>query len=134
MDDQKIKELFSDFHPQLSSSSQFLNRVQRNIDTVEALKQYNTRLRHRNRVAVAIAAACGFVMGMLMTMLMPVISGMLSVFTITLPMLNTSDMGIDTGVLSWIVIGGTCVITAINAYEIAMSKFSTKDSLSRRDA
>ncbi len=134
MDDQKIKELFRDFRPELSSSSQFINRLQRNIDTIEALKQYNTRLRRHNRIAVAIAAACGFVMGMLMTMLLPVISGMLPVFSITLPMLNISDTGIDTGVLAWILIGGTSVITAINTYEIAMSKFSTKDRQCRRDA
>lgn len=44
MEDDKIKGLFEGFAPQLSSDSQFLDKLQRELDGVEFVKQSMLRL------------------------------------------------------------------------------------------
>ena len=43
------------------------------MDTIEMVRQYNAELRRRNRIAVMIAALAGFIMGVVLTLLMPLI-------------------------------------------------------------
>lgn len=125
MEDDKIKELFKDFQPELSSSAQFMTQLQKDIATVEMLKQQNALLRRRNRIAVAIAAASGFGMGVILTLLFPLISSWVSTFSIALPHLHPVSMSIDFSFVAWIVMAGTCIITALNAYEIALAKLNS---------
>jgi tetrahydromethanopterin S-methyltransferase subunit F len=73
MEDNQIKELFNAFEPELGATSPFMARLQRNMKAVEWVKQHQQDLKRRNRVAVAIAACCGFAMGVIFTLLFPVI-------------------------------------------------------------
>lgn len=128
MEDDKIKDLFSNFQPPLSSSSQFMNKLQKNMETVEILKQHNIALKRRNKVAVAIAALSGFVMGVIMTLLFPLIEDRLTTVSISLPRLHISNIMIDYSIVAWVVMAGVCLITALNAYEIALAKLTPKHS------
>lgn len=130
MDDDKIKNLFADFQPELSSTFQFMNKLEKNMETVELLKQHNIALKRRNKIAVVIAAASGFVMGVIMTLLFPFISSWLSTLSISLPHLHINSLTIDYSCVSWIIMAGVCVITALNAYDIALARLTPKDSLS----
>ena len=130
MEDDKIKDLFSNFQPELSSSFQFMTKLQKNMETVEILKQHNAALKKRNKLAVAIAAVSGFVMGVIMTLLFPLIGDWVSTFNISIPRLQVSAITIDYSFVAWIVMAGVSIITALNAYEIALAKLTPKESLS----
>lgn len=129
MEDDKIRNIFNDFQPELSSSFQFMSKLQKNMETVEILKQHNVALRKRNKLAVAIAAVSGFVMGIIMTLLFPLIGNWVSTISVSLPQLQISSLAIDFSFISWIVMAGVCIITALNAYETALAKLTPKERL-----
>lgn len=122
MDDDKLTKLFDNFHPELTSSAQFMSTLKKNMQAVELIMQHNAALKRRNKLAVAIAAACGFISGVIMTLLVPVFTKWLSSISLTIPHLNVSVDIIDFNILAWIIMAGTCIITALNAYEIALAK------------
>lgn len=127
MEDDKIKDLFSGFQPELSPSFQFMEKLQRNIEAIEFVRQQNIALKKRNRVAVAIAAVSGFAMGVILTLLFPFISNWVATFSISLPHLQIRSITVDYSFVSWIVMAAVCIITALNAYEIAMAKLTPKE-------
>lgn len=129
MEDDKIRNIFNDFQPELSSSFQFMSKLQKNMEAVEILKQHNVALRKRNELAVAIAAVSGFVMGIIMTLLFPLIGNWVSTISVSLPQLQISSLAIDFSFISWIVMAGVCIITALNAYETALAKLTPKERL-----
>ncbi len=85
MEDDKIKELFNDFEPELSSSFQFMTKLKRNMEAVEIVKQHNAALKKRNKLAVAIAGVCGFAVGVILTLLFPLLGCWVPTFSISLP-------------------------------------------------
>jgi hypothetical protein len=130
MDDDKIKEIFSNFDPDMSSSFQFMTKLRKNMEAVEIVKQHNIAIKKRNRIAVTVAALCGFIMGVILTTLFPTICSWASSLSISIPQMHISTITIDVNIVAWMITAGMCVITAISAYDIAMAKLSTKDSLS----
>ncbi|MCM1081785.1 MAG: hypothetical protein NC343_08555 [Muribaculum sp.] len=132
MEDDKIRTLFDNFEPELSSSFQFMNQLKKNMDAVEIVKQHNIALKKRNRLAVVIAAVSGFVMGVILTLLFPLIGDWVSTFNISIPRLQISAITIDFSFFAWIVMAGVSIIAALNAYEIALAKLTPKESISLR--
>ncbi len=56
MEDDKLKSLFTNFEPELSSDFKFMNKLERNLNSVEIIKRHTAEVRSRNKKAVAIAA------------------------------------------------------------------------------
>jgi hypothetical protein len=129
MEDDKLRNLFNDFQPELSSSSQFMTKLQKNMEMVEILKQHDIALKKRNKLAVVIAAASGFVMGVILTLLFPLIGNWVSTVSVSIPHLHISSLTIDYSFVGWIVMAGACIITALNAYEIALAKLAPKETV-----
>lgn len=127
MDDDKIKALFNDFQPELSSSVAFMAKLQKNMETVEILKQHTFAVKKRNKIAVAIAALSGFAMGVILTLLFPLITSWALTFSLSLPHIYFSSITINYSFVAWIVMAAVCIITALNAYEIASAKLTPKD-------
>lgn len=124
MEDKRLKDLFSGFQPEMSSSFQFMAKLQKNLEAVEIVRRHNAALRKRNRVAVGIAAACGFVAGVALTLLFPLLGDWMSAFNISLPYLRVNSLTVDCSFIAWIIITAVSVITSLNVYEIAMTKLS----------
>lgn len=122
MEDDKIKGLFDDFQPELSSSAQFMSKLQKNMEAVEIVRKYNTSLQRRNKLAVAIAAASGFVMGIILTLIFPMVRDWLTIYSLSVPQLNVDAVPIDYSMVTWIIMAGVSVVTALSAYEIAMAR------------
>ncbi|MDE6697177.1 MAG: hypothetical protein K2K25_09875 [Muribaculaceae bacterium] len=130
MEEDKLKDIFKEFNPELSSSFQFMTKLQKNMEAVEIVKQYNADQKKRNKFAVTIAAACGFAMGVILTLLFPLIEDFVSNFSVSLPFLHVSNLTINFSFISWISIGALSVITALNAYDIALAKLTHTGSTS----
>ncbi len=129
MKDDKLKSLFSNFEPELSSDFQFLNKLQRNLNSVEIIKRHAAEVRSRNKKAVAIAAFVGFIVGFLFSLSLPYLSNAVSDWQLTLPdesMINTFANNFT--MIAWLVIGSTSVLAAINTYEVSISLLKPKES------
>lgn len=126
--DEKIKELFRNFEPELTASSaDFMQRLQKSMDAVEIVKQYNIALRKRNRLATAIAAFCGFAAGVVMTLLFPLIGNWVTTFDIAIPHMQIQSFTINYTYVAWIMMAAVSVITALNAYELAIARLTPKE-------
>lgn len=126
MEDDKIKKLFDDFQPELSSSHVFMAKLQKGMEAVEIVKRHNLELKKRNRLAVAIAALSGLAIGLIVALILPLAGDWISTFDISIPRLRISSISIDYTFVSWIVMAFVSVVTALNAYEIALVKLASK--------
>lgn len=122
MDDDKLKSLFSNFDPDLSSDFQFMNSLQRSLNSVEIIKRHTAEVRSRNRKAVAIAAFVGFIVGFLCSLSVPYLTEAVSHWQLTLPqdsILNTFATNFP--IIAWLIIGGASVSVALNSYDLSLS-------------
>lgn len=127
MKDDDFKEIFKDFNPELSSSFQFMTKLKKNMETVEIVKQYTSAQKKRNKIAVALAGICGFAMGVILTLLYPIIEDRLASFRLTLPTWQASSLTIDFSYIGWMLVAGASVLTALSVYEIALIRLTAKD-------
>ena len=129
MEDDKLKSLFSNFEPELPSDFLFMNKLQRNLNSVELIKQHTVEVRSRSRKAVAIAAIVGFIVGFLFSLSLPYLSEAVSNWQLTLP--SESVMNVFANnftIIAWLVIGGTSVFAALNSYELSLSLLKPKET------
>lgn len=123
MEEDKLKSLFAEFRPELPSDSQFINRLERNMESVEIVKRRMAETRARNRRAVTVAAVVGFVVGFLFSLTLPYLSGVVAGWQLTLPEESVMSVLADWfAVISWVVIGAVAVTAAINTYDMMTSK------------
>lgn len=110
MEDDKLKDLFAAFDPELSSDSVFMSQLRHNMQAVELVKQHNRESKRRNRYAVIIASAAGLIMGIMLTLCFPIVGRLLSA---------------NADILLWGITAAASAITAINAYNIALTLHSS---------
>lgn len=127
MEDVKLRNLFSSFEPELTSDIEFMEKIQRNLDTVELIRRQTVSERSKNKKAVMIAASVGFIVGVLFSLLVPYLSHEVTNWRLTLPGESFLNMLVDNFTLIvWLVIGATSVLTALNTYELTLSLQQTK--------
>lgn len=123
MEDDKLRSLFADFQPELSSDRQFMSCLERNMESVEIVKRRMAEMRARNRRAIAVAAVVGFVVGFVFSLALPYLSGLVADWQLTLPEESVMSVAADYfAVIAWGVTGATAVIAAINTYDMMTSK------------
>ena len=129
MEEEKIKDIFSNYDPELTSSPAFIERLEHNLDTVELIHTENAAVMKRNRVAVAVAACAGFLSGILFTLLLPYLMNMFQSLIATFSGVTVLNINpAYTQALSWILIGAVSVFIAVNAYEITLSLRPSSDA------
>lgn len=123
MNDDKLKELFDNYSPKLSSGTQFMSRMKRNMETIEFIKAQNVAVRRRYRKAIAAAAIAGFFVGVAFTFAMPYLTEMVVSLMEALPQ-NTLTEAIagNYRLVVWPLIWITSLLIALNAYEISLSR------------
>lgn len=129
MEDDKLKSLFSDFKPELSSDDLFMDRLQWSLNSVEIVRRHTAEARARSKKAVAIAAFVGFIVGFLFSLSLPYLSNVVANRQLTLPDLSVLSILADNFMtVAWVVIGATSVFVALNTYEISLSLLTKEDS------
>lgn len=123
MEEDKLKSLFAEFRPELSSDRRFMDRLTRNMESVEIVKRRMAETRARNRRAVTVAAVVGFVVGFLFSLTLPYLSGLVADWQLTLSEESVMSVMADWFVvISWVVIGAVAVTSAINTYDMMTSR------------
>lgn len=129
MEDEKLKELLGSFKPELSSDDLFMARLQGRMEAVEIVRRHSAEVRKRNRIAVVVAALSGFVMGVVMTLLFPLIGDWVSTVDISLPYITEDSFQVNIRMLVWALTAGVSGITAYNAYIITLSGLSARRAI-----
>ncbi len=115
----EIKDLFAGFNPPVGGSRDFMNRLSRNLDTIDLIKKHNIAVRRVNRMAAVIAVIAGFAAGVAATMLLPVLKA--AVGTVETPRINFFLMSapdlVQTGL--WLLVGVVSVLVALSAYDVS---------------
>lgn len=127
MEENEIKSLFANFEPELPSDSRFMNKLQRNLNSVEVIKRHAAEARSRNKKAVAIASIVGFIVGFLFSLSLPYFKVAISNWQLTLTnesLMNT--LADNFTIIAWCVIGATSVLAALNTYELSLSLLKPK--------
>lgn len=122
MEDDKIRQLFENFEPDLSSDVQFINRLERKLNSVEIIVKHNAEVRSRNKKAVGIAACVGFIVGFLFSLALPYLRNVVAQWQLTLPgdsVMNT--LADHFAIIAWCLIALISVISALNAYDLSRS-------------
>lgn len=123
MEEDKIKNLFADYQPELSSDSQFMRRLQTSLDAVESVRRQSGATRRLCKVAMAAGACAGFAAGVGMSFLAPHIAGwistMLSVADLALAGIPIREVGLT---CSWLISGTVAVLIGCNAYAFSLSR------------
>ena len=75
MEQDDIKKIFDDFAPELDSDENFMAIFQRNINAAELIRRHSILMRRRNKRALVFASLAGFVIGVLFSLALPWVSG-----------------------------------------------------------
>lgn len=120
----KIKDIFKEFDPELSSSFQFIAKLEKNMEAVEIVRQFHSAQKRRNLWAVAIAGMAGFTVGVVMTLLFPFITEWIASFNFSIPLPHSSTLNFDFSYLAWLLVAMVSVFTSVSVYSIATSRSS----------
>lgn len=122
MDDDKFKELFQDFEPEMKSNDLFMSRLQNRLDNVELVKERNDEIVHRSRIAVVVAFVVGIVAGSLLSLAIPYISAF--IHSLCTDIASTTQIAYISGhelIIAWGIIATTASILAYNSYILTFS-------------
>lgn len=132
--DNKLKKLFSDFDPELSSDRMFFQRLERSLNSVEILKKRSEEIELKYKKAVAIAVAIGFLAGFLFSLLLPSLQGAVAVWRQTMPDSTWMTMTADNILLiGWMMVAAISSVIAHNAYEVSLVFLKAEDSETLRE-
>lgn len=126
MDDDKIRDLFRTFQPELTSERGFLSRLEDKMKAIDMVKRQIADMRRRNRIAVAVAAVSGFVVGVVLTLLMPMILDWSTTVNLSVPRLGIPEVNVDMHVVCWTLMAAVCVLTVYGSYELTVAGLSRK--------
>lgn len=122
MEEDKLKDLFGNFDPPLSSDFKFMSTLKENLERVEMIRQHNEEIASRRKKAVAVAACVGFITGFLFSLALPYIGNAMMGLQSSLPAGSILKMLADNYLIAaWIIIGATAVFISMNAYDLSLS-------------
>lgn len=128
MKDDEIKKIFQEYDPELSSDYLFINRLKRNLDSVEIIKKHNSEQRKIYKKAVYIAVFTGFIVGFMLALFIPqleeIIMNMKPFVDYSSSLTISSD---SLFVILWLIVGSVSVIFSYNAYELSIFLMKSKD-------
>lgn len=67
-EDKFLKDLLSDYHPQLSDDNAFMQKLQRQLELIEEVKAYQRAERRKNKLMSLKLLAVGVVLGCIVTL------------------------------------------------------------------
>lgn len=119
MEDDKLKSLFADFDPEMQSDDLFMDRLRRNLNAIESVREHSLELKRHNRLAVAVAAITGFISGVVFTLCYPYLASLTNDIiagSTTFSLLTPDNMQI----ILYILICLAITVLSYSAYDITL--------------
>jgi|GEM_PF-725497 len=119
MEEKDLTSLFASYNPQISSDSEFMSRMRRNLRAVNMVREQTAAMHRKNRLAMAIASVTGFISGVIFTLCYPYIAAFLSslVKAGTTAALLYNNYG---NVAVWSIICCATALLSYSAYDITL--------------
>lgn len=121
----RIKSIFDDYDPELSSHIEFMKRLEHNLNAVELIHQENNKAIRRNRLAVVASAIVGFLTGFMFSLIMPYIVKTIAKILDCIPFGAQHFCNFPINDLcqlfAWMIIGGTSVLAAVYTYNLTIN-------------
>ena len=125
MEEDRLKDIFKEYEPDLSSRMAFMERLERNLNAVEIIHQENAMATKRNRLAVTFASMAGFLVGFLFSFALPYISNMIAEIEDSIStnsvLSNLNAILEFQSVIAWVIIGAFSVFTSIGTYNMVIN-------------
>ncbi|MDE7463344.1 MAG: hypothetical protein K2M88_09315 [Muribaculaceae bacterium] len=122
MEEDKLKDIFNKFEPELSPDYLFMNRLRGSLESVEMIKERHQAMKRKSRRAVVIAAIAGFIVGMLFSFALPYIGDSVRALAHSYPKMDLiQGIAENYQLICWIVIAALSVYASVNVYDIAFS-------------
>ncbi|MDE7393663.1 MAG: hypothetical protein K2M80_04230 [Muribaculaceae bacterium] len=129
MEDEKLKSLFVDFDPEITSDARFMDNLQRNLNAVEIVRRHSAEVKVINKKAVVIAALAGLVVGFLLSLLLPCLGNVIAKWQLSAPEESISALlARNFQLIIWIIAGVCATLVSVNAYELSLSLLKPKES------
>ena len=121
MEEDKLRDLFEGYDPNMDSGRIFIERLEHNLDSVELIHEQNAKAVRRNKIAVFVASIAGFLTGLLFSSLLPYLEAFMSGLELKIK-INTDIIEIADyyHVLTWIIIGGISVMVSLSTYDLIL--------------
>lgn len=121
MEEDKLKDLFVNYMPELPSDFSFITRLKHNLDQVEMIRQHNIEVATKRKKAGAIAACVGFIVGFLFSLALPYIGNVMLNLQSSLPSDTIFKTIADNYLtIAWLIIGATTVFISLNTYDLSL--------------
>lgn len=129
MEDDKIKSLFNNFEPGLNSNVEFMERLNRSLNSVEIVKRQNAEFKARSKRAMVIAGCVGFIMGYIFSLSLPYLKAIVEAWQSTM----SSDSILYTitdyyNIFAWTLIVTTVSLVTVNSYNVLSSLFTRRNT------
>lgn len=122
MEDDRLKEFFEKFSPDLKPDRIFLSDLDKRIEMIEEIRKENVELRRRCRIAVSVATLCGFIAGFIFCMLLPTIEVWVGNLKSVIPQASVVYGIVENhSLLAWILIASGICLISVNAYQLSMA-------------
>lgn len=133
MDDDKLKQLFGNFNPPLSSDHEFVSRLETRLESVEMIRRHNLSIQKRNRRALILASAAGFIAGIMFTLAIPYLNSLISgLAAAATSSFITGAVIVNVNIISWFLSAAMSVAVALSVYELCIHSMPKEQfSLSR---
>ncbi|MDE5552593.1 MAG: hypothetical protein K2I91_05260 [Muribaculaceae bacterium] len=122
MEEERLKQIFGNFNPDMSPDYVFINRLKNNLETVEMIRNKNVRLKARCRRAVIVASLVGIGVGLLLAMILPTIAA--AIMDYTRSMFSDTFFNVvheNSILLAGIGIAAVSMVVSLSVYELTMS-------------
>lgn len=122
-EDDKIRQLFAESIPELSSDILFMEKIEARINIMDLFKEKEKKMKKRSRTAALISGCAGFLCGIILTLLYPYITKFfISIFSeFTLPSL-TIEMVSEISTL--LLISLSSIATVFSSYYVFSGRIS----------
>lgn len=124
--DKELFKLFADYEPQLSSDTDFINRLERNLHAIELVKTETQTNRRINRIAITAAFICGVICGIVSVLCYPTLSNIMHGFFRSFSHFKHASVYIEYQPLF------SCIILSLLSLTVTYVAYDLTFSLTRR--
>ncbi|MCH5182485.1 MAG: hypothetical protein J1F06_07600 [Prevotellaceae bacterium] len=121
MEEDKLKDLFEKFDPELSSPALFMEKLEEKMQAVEFVRQHYAALQRKNRRALCFAALAGFLAGAFLTALCLPVDGQTPLVPLPVPAFVLSAAVAESQLAACVLVAAASGLVAWGVYSVALT-------------
>lgn len=117
LNDDKLRDLFNTFQPELSDDANFMARLEQSLETVEIIRRHNKMVKTYNCRALTWSALTGVAVGVVLSLVVPYLKTLIDdIGTAKLSPAIIRFVSEYYTTISWSIIGGVTLFVTLFIY------------------